>query len=87
MKEQRVASRACDCFIGTLPGDFVKKSTLDFQIASKHNFQNQLKSMNMLKGQPLTPKQLADSRRGYLTRFKYGPFCGEKINWKQLISF
>ena len=77
---------SCDCLIGFISGDKVSKSTIEYEVKSISNMMPKYKEYNMLKGEPLTPKQIVDNRRGYLSRFAYCPYCGEKINWKQLLS-
>ena len=77
---------SCDCLIGFISGEKVSKSTIDYEVKSISNMMPKYKEYNMLKGEPLTPKQIVDNRRGYLSRFAYCPYCGEKLNWKQLLS-
>lgn len=77
---------SCDCLIGFISGDKVSKSTIEYEVKSISNMMLKYKEYNMLKGEPLTPKQIVDNRRGYLSRFAYCPYCGEKLNWKQLLS-
>ena len=77
---------SCDCLIGFLSGDKINKSTIDFEVQSISKMMPKYKEYNMLKGEPLCPKEITDNRRGYLSRFKFCPYCGEKINWKQVLS-
>ena len=77
---------SCDCLIGFISGDKVSKSTIEYKVKSIFNMMPKYKEYNMLKGEPLTQKQIVDNRRGYLSRFAYCPYCGEKLNWKQLLS-
>jgi len=77
---------SCDCLIGFISGDKVSKSTIEYEVKSISNMMPKYKEYNMLKGEPLTPKQIVDNRRGYLSRFAYCPYCGEKLNWKRLLS-
>lgn len=77
---------SCDCLIGFISAEKVSKSTIDYEVKSISNMMPKYKEYNMLKGEPLTPKQIVDNRRGYLSRFAYCPYCGEKLNWKQLLS-
>jgi hypothetical protein len=30
------------------------------------------------------PIEFLDRRRGYMTMFNYCPYCGEKINWREI---
>lgn len=77
---------SCDCLIGFISGEKVSKSTIDYEVKSISNMMPKYKEYNMMKGEPLTPKQIVDNRRGYLSRFAYCPYCGEKLNWNQLLS-
>ena len=76
----------CDCFIGFLSGEKVNKSTIDYEVKRISNIQPKFKEYGLLNGEPLSPKQIVDNRRGYLSRFVYCPYCSEKINWKQVLS-
>lgn len=76
----------CDCFVGFLSGDKVYKSSINSEVESISNMMPKYKEYNMLKGEPLTPKQIVDNRRGYLSRFVYCPYCGEKVNWKKVLK-
>ena len=75
----------CDCLIGFISGEKVSKSTIDYEVKSISNMMLKYKEYNMLKGEPLTPKQIVDNRRGYLSRFAYCPYCGGKIGWEQIL--
>jgi len=77
---------SCDCFVGFLCSERVYKSTIEFEVKSISKMQPEYKKYGMLKGEPQTPKQIVDNRRGYLNRFIYCPYCGTKINWKQVLS-
>jgi len=77
---------SCDCLVGFLSGERVSKSTIDYEVKRISDIQNKIKEYGLLNGEPLSPKQIVDNRRGYLSRFAYCPYCGEKINWKQVLS-
>ena len=77
---------SCDCLVGFLSGEKINKSTIDFEVQSIYKMMPKYKEYNMLKGEPLSQKEITDNRRGYLSRFKFCPYCGEKINWKQVLS-
>ena len=47
---------------------------------------HELKKYGLLKGEPLTAKQLIDGRKGYVHRFNFCPYCGNKIDWKTVLS-
>lgn len=76
----------CDCFIGFLDGEQVRKSDIKRQVDDIVEIQPELKKYGMLKGEPQTAKQIIDGRKGYLNRFSYCPYCGKKINWKTVLS-
>lgn len=66
-------------------GEKVSKSNIEFEVKSISEMQPEYKKYGMLKGEPLTPKQIVDNRRGYLSRFIFCPYCGNKINWKKVL--
>ena len=77
---------SCDCFVGFLSGEKVNKSTIDYEVERIVNIQPTFKKYGLLKGEPQTKSQIVDGRKGYLSRFVYCPYCGEKVNWKQVLS-
>lgn len=62
---------SCDCLVGFLSGERVNKSTIDYEVKRISNMQPKFKEYGLLNGEPLSPKQIVDNRRGYLTRFAY----------------
>lgn len=85
-KKPHLQVGSCDCLVGFISGEKVSKSTIDYEVTSIFNMMPKYKEYGMLKGKPLTKKEIVDNRRGYLTRFVYCPYCGEKVNWKQVLS-
>jgi len=79
-------SNCCNCFIGFLSGEEVRKSDIKRQVDDIVKLQSELKKYGMLNGEPQTAKQIVDGRKGYLSRFSYCPYCGEKIDWKTVLS-
>ena len=79
-------SNCCDCFIGFLSGEEVRKSKLKRMVNDIVELQPQLKKYGILNGEPNTAKQIVDGRKGYLSRFSYCPYCGNKIDWKTVLS-
>jgi len=77
---------SCDCFVGFISGEKVNKSTIDYEVERIVNIQPTFKKYGLLNGEPQTKSQIVDGRKGYLSRFIYCPYCGEKINWKQVLS-
>ena len=76
----------CDCLVGFLSGERVRKSDIDYEVKRISDIQPKFKEYGLLNGDPLSTRQIVDNRRGYLSRFSYCPYCGEKINWKQVLS-
>ena len=79
-------SNCCDCFIGFLSGEEVRKSGLKRMVNDIVELQPQLKKYGILNGEPNTAKQIVDGRKGYLSRFSYCPYCGNKIDWKTVLD-
>lgn len=77
---------SCDCFVGFLSGEKVNKSTIDYEVERIVNIQPIFKKYGLLNGEPQTKSQIVDGRKGCLSRFVYCPYCGEKLNWKQILS-
>jgi hypothetical protein len=76
----------CDCLLGFISGDKIYRSNLDFELERTTTVQSQFYDMGLLKGKPLKAKDILDNRRGYISRFTYCPYCGEKFNWKNIIN-
>ena len=77
---------SCDCLVGFLSGEKVNKSTIDYEVERIVNIQPTFKKYGLLNGEPQTKSQIVDGRKGYLSRFVYCPYCGEKLNWKGILS-
>lgn len=78
--------KGCNCLVGFLCGERVTKSTIDDEVESIIKSQPIFKKYGILNGEPETKHQIVDGRKGYLSRYSYCPYCGEKINWKQVLS-
>ncbi len=76
----------CDCFIGFLSGEKINKLNIHHIAEGISDSQSNLKQYGLIKGDVLTPKQIVDNRRGYLSRFAFCPYCGEKIDWKEILN-
>jgi hypothetical protein len=75
----------CDCVIGTCGRDDVlRKSSYVEILNDASRTQRKLYEMGLLKHAPLSPKAIADARRGYVHRYNFCPYCGAKHDWKQL---
>jgi hypothetical protein len=79
-------SNSCDCFIGFLSGEDIKLSDIKRQVEDVVKLQSELKKYGLLKGEPLTAKQLVDGRKGYISRFNFCPYCGKTIDWKTVLN-
>lgn len=79
-------SNCCDCFIGFLSGEEIRKSELKRMVDDIVKLQPRLKKYGLLNGEINTAKQIVDGRKGYLSRFSYCPYCGNKIDWKTVLS-
>jgi hypothetical protein len=45
------------------------------------------KDSNIFKNQKtLTPLQIIDNRKGYVSRFIFCPYCGNKVDWKSIVN-
>jgi hypothetical protein len=76
----------CDCLVGFLSGEKVLISTIEGEVARIVELQPLLKKVGILNGEPQNRKQILDGRKGYLSRYKYCPYCGVKIDWKKIIN-
>ena len=81
-----VVSNSCDCFIGFLSGEDIRLSDIKRQVEDVVKLQPELKKYGLLKGEPLTAKQLVDGRKGYISRFNFCPYCGKYIDWKTILN-
>jgi hypothetical protein len=84
MKSAKTYSN-CDCHIGRLCDEYIYISNMNKQIDDIIKTQQNLKQFNLLNGEVITSKEILDSRKGYLHKFNYCPYCGEKIDWKILL--
>jgi hypothetical protein len=76
----------CDCIIGEQNDHKLKISDYKIYLLQSSQIQKSLFDWGMLKHKPLSPRELADNRRGYVHRYNYCPYCGKKHNWKQLLK-
>ena len=81
-------SKNCDCFIGYLSSEDLRKSTIEYNVRDLARLMPKLKEIGLMakNKQPLSPKEIVDNRRGNLHRFTYCPYCGVKIDWKEILS-
>ncbi|HUU53242.1 MAG TPA: hypothetical protein VMW44_01210 [Candidatus Bathyarchaeia archaeon] len=80
----------CDHTIGFLQ-EFVNQSKIKKVIENEcYSWNRHGKTMAELTGDTkeyksdIKPVDFLDRRRGYMTIFNYCPYCGEKINWKDI---
>ena len=86
MKNNIKLTKICDCSLGFLSGEIINKSTINYEVERIVNIQPKFKEYGLLKGEPQTKKQIVDGRKGYLSRFTFCPYCGEKIDWKLILN-
>jgi len=78
----------CDHTVGYMH-EFIVLSELSEKIKSEaYGWNKHAKTMAALgsKGykDDYNPIDFLDGRRGYMTMFKHCPYCGYKINWKEI---
>ena len=70
--------------------DFISESEIvDTLINESYSWSEYNKTMLSLCGgkqydKQYKPSDFLDRRKGLLTMFNYCPYCGEKINWKEI---
>jgi hypothetical protein len=74
----------CDCLIGYISGEEIKKSEFKEKVNDIVRIQPELKRIGLLTGEPLSFEQIIDNRRGYLHKFCFCPYCGKKLDWKKI---
>lgn len=79
-------AKKCDCLIGSLYDDAITIDSVKEIIEYTISRQATLAKHGLLKGEPSTKKEILDGRKGYISRFNFCPYCGTKVNWKQVIS-
>ena len=84
---QTCVSDSCDCFIGFLSDESLSKSNVKELIEDLSRMQPIYKQHGLMQGREcLTPLQIIDNRKGYVSRFKYCPKCGTKVDWKTIVN-
>ena len=81
----------CDHTVGYLH-DWVCQSELKAKLDSEaYGWSSHSKTMNSLTRnnerllrEDYKPKEFLDRRKNYMTMFNYCPYCGEKIDWKEI---
>lgn len=81
-----VLAPVCNCIVGYLDGKETNKSNLIERLKSLSAFMPTYKNYGLMKGKCLTPREIADGRKGYLQRHNYCPKCGIKLNWNELLN-
>ena len=77
----------CFCVIGTYErNEPLRLSEYVEILKDMAKVQRNFADMGLLRGEPLTAREMADNRRGYIHRYNYCPYCGAKHDWKQLIK-
>lgn len=81
----------CDHTVGYLH-EFVVQSELKSKLDSEaYGWNSHSKTINALnvksngqRKEDYKPIDFLDRRKGYMTMFNHCPYCGEKINWKDI---
>lgn len=79
-------SEECDCYIGELCSEKTYLSTLRYEVNRVVESQTTFRKYRMLLKEPASAYKIIDGRQGYLSRFQYCPYCGTKINWKEILK-
>ncbi len=79
-------SDSCDCLICEFAGENMLKSQILNELKKSYEFQKEWKLKGLLKGEPHTPLQMIDARRGYVWRNLFCPICGTKVDWKTIVN-
>lgn len=78
---------SCDCYIGKMNNEFLLISTIQYELEKTSRLQKVYKNSNLFKDQKtLTPLELVDNRKGYVSRFVFCPYCGTKVDWKTIVN-
>lgn len=84
---QTSVSDSCDCYIGNMNEQYLFLSNVKDEIEATSYRQKVLKDSGLFKNQvTLTPLQIIDNRKGYVSRFIFCPYCGTKVDWKSIVN-
>jgi len=84
---QTIVSGGCDCYIGNMNNTYLFLSTIKEEIEQTSYMQKVYKDSGIFKDQrALTPLQIIDNRKGYVSRFIFCPYCGTKVDWKRIVD-
>lgn len=81
-----VLAPVCNCLLGILDDKNIYLNDCIQKLTDFSEMMPTFKNYGLLKGKCLKPKEIADGRKGYLQRFNFCPYCGNKINWKALLN-
>lgn len=74
----------CNCFLGFSNQDKIYKNNITYMVKMIANVQSIFHEWRNGSDSKLTPKEILDSKKGYISKFNFCPECGEKINWKEI---
>jgi hypothetical protein len=76
----------CDCLLGYLDDKPLFNNDFLSRLKDLSDMMPTFKHYGLMTGKCLSPKEIADGRKGYLQRYNFCPKCGIKINWKALLN-
>lgn len=77
-------SKDCDCYIGDIVDDRVYISTLEYEVERIITAQPIFKKYGMMVGEFKSRMDIIYGNRSCLSKFMFCPYCGVKINWKEI---
>ena len=85
--DKAAVSDSCDCYIGNMNGQDLFISNVKDEVERTAYMQKVYKDSGIFKNQvTLTPLQIIDNRKGYVSRFIFCPYCGNKVDWKAIVN-
>jgi len=78
--------KSCNHLLGSLCNEDVYFDDIFDKVKELIESQKIFAKYSFMNGNPDSPKQIVDGRKGYLSRFNYCPHCGEKIDWKGILT-
>lgn len=79
-------SKDCDCYIGDIVDDKIYISTIKYEVERVIKAHPIFKRYGMMVGECANVMDMIYGNRSCLNRFIFCPYCGVKINWKQILK-
>jgi hypothetical protein len=76
----------CNCLLGILDDKPIYDNIFLVRLKDLSEMMPTFKNYGLMTGKCLSPKEIADGRKGYLQRYNYCPKCDIRINWKVLLN-